>query len=230
MNPTRNWKVAIAGIAVLAVAGAGGAIAATKLLTPSERSQAIVNDAAHQLGVDPTKLSDALKKALENQVDADVAAGRITKAEGDALKQRIESGEYPIFGFGGPGRHFGFGFGHHGLFGAKLDAAATYLGLTEAQLRTQLEAGTSLADVAKAQGKSVSGLVDALLADAKGKIADAVKNGRLSQSEADDLLNGLKDRITDLVNGRLPTPPSGFREHFRGPAYRPAPPLGSPPA
>ena len=227
MNPMRNWKVAIAGIAVLAVVGAGGAIAATKLLTPAERSQAIVNDAAHQLGVDPAKLSDALKKALENQVDADVAAGRITKAEGDALKQRIESGEYPIFGFGPDRRGV---FEHHGPFGAKLDAAASYLGLTEAELRTQLEAGKSLADVAKAQGKSVSGLVDALLADAKAKVAAAVKDGRLTQAQADDLLNGLKDRITDLVNGKFPQPPSGFREHFRGPAFVPAPPAGGAPA
>src|SRR5438034_5214377 len=106
MNPTRNWKIAIAAIAVLAVAGAGGAIAATKLLTPGERSQAVVNDAAKQLGVDPAKLGDALKKALENRVDADVSAGRITKEEGDAIKKRIESGDYPIFGLGGhEGRH-----------------------------------------------------------------------------------------------------------------------------
>ncbi|HEY3184220.1 MAG TPA: hypothetical protein VGJ77_15370 [Gaiellaceae bacterium] len=227
MNPTRNWKVAIAGIAAVAVAGAGGAIAATKLLTPGERSQAIVNDAAKQLGVDPAKLSGALKKALENQVDADVAAGRITKEQGDAIKKRIESGDYPIFGLGGRG-----GFGHHAPFGAKLDAAAAYLGLTEAQLRTQLESGKSLADVAKAQSKSVSGLVDALLAAAKTKIADAVKNGRLTQADADDLLNGLRDRITDVVNGVHPQR-EGFRfrggEHFRGPAAYP-PTFGGAPA
>jgi len=228
MNPARNWKVAIAGIAVLAVAGAGGAIAATKLLTPGERSQAIVDDAAQQLGIDPTKLGDALKKALENQVDADVAAGRITKEEGEAIKARIESGDYPIFGFGGFGKRDGFG--HHGPFGAKLDAAASYLGLTEAELRTQLEAGKSLADVAKAQGKSVSGLVDALLAAAKAKVADAVKNGHLTQAEADDLISGLKDRITDLVNGVHPQR-DGFRfrsgERF-GPPAALAPTFGAP--
>jgi predicted DNA-binding protein (UPF0251 family) len=227
VNPTRNWKVAIAGIAALAVAGAGGAIAATKLLSPGERSQAIVNDAAKQLGVDPAKLSDALKKALENQVDADVAAGRITKEQGEAIKKRIESGEYPIFGRGGLGRH---GFEHHGPVGAKLDAAASYLGLTEAELRTQLGSGKSLAEVAKAQGKSVSGLVDALLAAAKAKVAAAVQDGHLTQAEADDLLSGLKDRITDLVNGTFPKR-EGFRfrsgERFRAPAALP-PTFGAP--
>jgi predicted DNA-binding protein (UPF0251 family) len=227
MNPTRNWKLAIAAIAVLAVAGAGGAIAATKLLTPGERSQAVVNDAAKQLGVDPAKLSEALKKALANQVDADVAAGRITKEQGDAIKKRIASGDYPIFGLRGHE-----GFDHHGRVGAKLDVAATYLGLTEAALRTQLAAGKSLADVAKAQGKSVSGLVDALLAAAKTQVADAVKNGRLTQADADDLLSGLKDRVTDLVNGVHPQR-EGFRfrsgERFRAPAAYP-PTFGGAPA
>ena len=38
-----------------------------------------------------------------------------------------------------------------------LAAAATYLGLTEAELRTELQAGKTLAQVAKAKDKSVDG-------------------------------------------------------------------------
>ena len=79
MNLNRNWKLAAAGVAALAAAGAGGAFAATKLLSPSERSQAVIADAANQLGVQPAALTKALKTALEKQVDADVKAGRMTK-------------------------------------------------------------------------------------------------------------------------------------------------------
>jgi len=43
-------------------------------------------------------------------------------------------------------------------------AAAAYLGLTQSDLRTHLHSGQSLADVAAAQGKSVSGLADAVMA------------------------------------------------------------------
>src|SRR6266508_4207668 len=46
-------------------------------------------------------------------------------------------------------------------------AVAAYLGLTESELRAQLEAGKSLAQIASAQGKSVAGLEDVMLADAK---------------------------------------------------------------
>ena len=206
----RNRKLMFGAVALLAAAGGGAAIAASDS-SPADENQAIINDAAQQLGISPSKLSDALKKALGDRVDAAVAAGRITKAQGDALKQRLESGNAPLFF--GPHRSFGH-FGFRGL-----DAAANYLGLTEAQLRTELDGGKTLAQVAQAHGKAVGGLVDALLADAKQHVDAAVAAGRLTQSEADDLLNGLRDRITSRVNSRAPEggPPEGFR-HFRRPA------------
>ena len=202
-------RLVAGAVAGLAVAGGGAAYAATQLGSPQQENQAVLNDAAKQLGVEPSALSAALKKALENRVDAAVAAGRLTKAQGDELKQRIESGDAPLFG--GPGR--GFGFHEEGPFGG-LDAAASYLGMTEAQLRTQVESGKSLADVAKAQGKSVDGLVQALVDAAKTKLDAAVTAGRLTQSQADSILAGLKSHVTDFVNGTAPH--FGFRNGFRG--------------
>jgi len=199
-------KVIAGAVAGLAVAGGGAAVAANQLGSPKQESQAVLNDAAKQLGVEPSALSAALKKALENRVDDAVAAGRLTKAQGDELKQRIESGDMPLFG--GPGS----AFHHHGPFGG-LDAAATYLGLTDAQLRTQLESGKSLADVAKAQGKTVDGLVQAMVDSAKKKLDAAVAAGRLTQSRADSILSELESHTADFVNGTAPR--FGFR-HFRG--------------
>jgi hypothetical protein len=200
-------KLIAGAVAGLAVAGGGAALAATQIgSSPKQENQAVVNDAAQQLGVKPSELSAALKKALENRVDAAVAAGRLTKAEGDELKQRIEAGDVPLFagpgGPGGPGRH------HGGPFGG-LDAAATYLGLTQAQLRAQLESGKSLADVAKAKDKSVDGLVSALVDAAKKKLDSAVAAGRLTQKQADSILSDLKSHATDFVNGKMPPRPDG---------------------
>ena len=94
--PVRR-KVVAGAAAALAVGGAGAGIAATKLShSPRQESQAVVNDAAKQLGVEPSKLGAALKKAYEDRVDAAVADGRISKAEGEALKQRIESEGLPL--------------------------------------------------------------------------------------------------------------------------------------
>ena len=68
-------KVIAGAAAALAVGGAGAGVAATKLTgSQSEESKAIVNDAAKTLGVEPGKLSAALKQAFENRIDAAVAA------------------------------------------------------------------------------------------------------------------------------------------------------------
>lgn len=198
---TLTQKIAAGVVALVAVSGAGAAVAATKLGSPQEESRAVVNDAANQLGVTPARLTTALKTALKNRVDAAVTAGRMTKAEGDALKARIDENALPLFGPGGK-RHGGPGHfkrGHHGL-----DAAAKYLGLSETALRTQLESGKTLAQVAKDRDKSVDGLVDALVADKKAGIQQAVKDGRLTQAEADEFVADLKARVTDMVNGRMP--------------------------
>ena len=216
----------VIGAAVLAVAAGGGAIAATKFNDPKATQQAIIADAAGQLGVTPAKLSAALKQAVENQIDAMVKAGTITQAQGDALKARVEAGDLPLFagphrGFNGP-----HGFGHHGgPFARGLDAAATYLGMTEQQLHQALEGGKTLAQVAKDQGKTADGLITALTNDAKQKLSTAVTNGRLTQAQADQMLKDLQSRITDLVNGRFPDP--GHFEHrgfFRGGGMLPHPP------
>ena len=193
-------KVLAGTAAALALGGGGAAIAATQLGSPKEQSQAVIDDAAQQLGVAPTKLSDALKKALENRVDAAVAAGAITKDEGDHLKQAIESGNVPLVGFpflshgdfAGP-RHFG-----------ALRAAATFLGLSDSELRTRLDSGKTLAQIAKDEGKSVDDLIQALLNDAKQHLDQAVAAGRLTQDQEQSILGDLKDRITALVNGERP--------------------------
>jgi peptidoglycan hydrolase CwlO-like protein len=206
-----------AGVAALAVVGGGTAVAASGLGTPQQESKAVIDDAAKQLGVSSAKLSDALKQAYENRIDAAVAAGRITKAQGEALKQQIESQDYPLlgpgFGHHGPGGPGGHGFPH-------LDAAAAYLGLSATELQTQLQSGKTLADIAKAQGKTVDGLVTALVADEKKELDAAVAAGRLTQAQADQLLAGAKQRFTDLANGTMP---EGGRPHgFFGP-----PPTGT---
>ncbi len=218
MDKNTKRKVAAGAAAALAVAGGGVAIGATQIGSPKEESQAVVADAAKQLGIEPSKLSAALQKALEDRVDAAVAAGQITKAQGDRMKAEIESGELPLFFAGGHHGRGGFGFEHHG---PGLEGAAAYLGLTEEQLRTELESGKTLAQIATAHGKTAAGLVQALY-DAKKKDLDAaVAAGKLTQSQADTILSDLKSHLTDLVNGTLPRfdhdgGMPGFRG-FRGP-------------
>jgi hypothetical protein len=215
-------RLAVGAGAALAVVGAGGAIAATQG-TPQQESRAIIDDAAKELGVDAQKLEDALEGALENRVDEGVADGRLTEEQGAWLKERIRSGEMPLLGLRG-GRHGG-AFQH--ARGIALDTAASYLGVTATELRASLADGKSLADVAEAEGKSVEGLVDALVDAARTRLDAAVEGGRLTEAQRDQMLELLEARIREGVNR------AGFT--FRGPGRHGGPgfrgaPHGSPPA
>ncbi len=219
----KKHRLVIAAVAIVVIAGAGGAFAASKLDSPSARSQAIINDAAGQLNIDPAKLSDALKKAIDNQIDASVKDGKLTAEQGAALKKRVDSGETPLLGglglrglglpFGG---RQGFNFGHR-LFGASLDAAASYLGLTSDQLRTELQSGKTLAQVATAHNKTADGLVTALLADGKKHLDAAVSDGKLTAAQEQTILDKLKTTLTAVVNGkRSELPGPGLVPHAFG--------------
>ena len=96
------------------------------------------------------------------------------------------------------------------MIGDSFAAAATYLGTTTADLRTKMQAGQTLAQIAAATaGKSRDGLVAALTADAKAKIAAAQAAGTITADQATQLGNGLADRIARLVDSTRPAGP-GF--------------------
>src|SRR3954454_21105022 len=75
-----------------------------------------------------------------------------------------------------------------GPHGGRLDAtvAATAIGISEADLRTALESGQSLAEVATAHGVDPQKVIDALVADAQTHLAADVASGRITQAEADE--------------------------------------------
>ncbi len=203
------------GLLVIAlVVASGTAIAASG--GGGSSPSAFLDSLARHLGVSRDKLDAAAKAAAIDQVDAALAAGRITKEQADELKARIESGEAPMLGlrgFGGLGG-FGHGFGgpgaHH-LLDGQLSAAADYLDLTEDELRSRLADGKSLADIATAEGKSVDGLGKALVADAKTRLAQAVKDGRLTEQQAQEILQRYTQRVGDLVQGAVGWGHDGFR-------------------
>lgn len=79
------------------------------------------------------------------------------------------------------------GHGHAGRARAReLSAAATYLGVSQAQLASELRSGKSLAQVAEAagNGRSTSGLIAALEASKKAKL-DAVASSLAARVAAD---------------------------------------------
>jgi hypothetical protein len=198
----------LCAVVAAVVVGAGAAVAAGKdVFDPEQEREAFQAAVAEKLGVTTTELQNAYKAAALEQLDAAVAAGRLTEEQADAIRERIESGD-----FLGP-HGFGFGLRQHMEGGPGLEGAADFLGLTETELHQRLRNGETLAEIAKAEGKSVSSLEQTLVAAAKDRLDQAVEDGRITAAQRDELLERLESKIEALVNG------DALLE--RGPGFRP---------
>ena len=95
------------------------------------------------------------------------------------------------------------GLGPRGGF---LNAVSSYLGVTKAELRTARENGTSLAQLATQQGKSVAGLKQAIYDAAKADLDRAVTAGRITSAQETTMLSRLQSHLDDMVNSTGPPP------------------------
>jgi hypothetical protein len=198
-------RAAIGVVGLAALGGGGAALAASKdsSTSPQAQTSAITSDAASQLGVTSAALTAAIKKAMVDQIEAQVTAGTITKAQATAMEARLAMTDAPLFalggGKGGPGDH-GRGFGGPGGGPVSFDAAATYIGISTSALQTQLAAGKSLAAIAVANGKTADGLKAALTTAAKTDLDAAVTAGRLTAAQETSMLANLPARLDQEIN------------------------------
>ena len=220
MDSKLKRKLAIGGVA-LAAFGAGGAAYAVTNNGNSERD-AYLNDLANRLHVSRDQLNSALTGAFDDRLDAAVKAGKLTQDQANAIKKKVANGGGVPF-LGGPGRGPGPGFGPKvlaigpDLLGQGFDAAAKYLGLTNAQLKQQFGAGKSLAQIAGDKKKSVSGLEQAIKDAVKSNLDSLVSSKKITQQQENRILSNLDSRIGNLVNRTLPRFGMARKGFFRGP-------------
>lgn len=218
----RRVRIALVLVGVLALVGGGTALAeksggSTHQDGPNQATHApgLFGSAAAYLGTTPASLFMQLRsgKTLAQIADGTAgksASGLIAALVADAkqhlgsnapsdLEQRITdfvNGKVPVR----PGR---IGFGRARFPG--LDVVTSYLGISTPDLLARLRAGKTLAQIAnETSGKSASGLIAALVADAKQRFGSNVPSD-------------LEQRITDLVNGVH----VNVRPGFGGPRFGP---------
>ncbi len=195
------------------VAAAAIGISEADLQTAQKAGQSLA-DIAKAHNVDPQKVIDALVADEQAELDQAVKDGKITQAEADEHKTDIVAritdrvnhagGPGEGRGPGGPGGRGPGGPGAH-----HLTAAATAIGIPEADLQTALRSGQSLADIAKAHNVDPQKVIDALVADEQTELDQAVKDAKMTQAQADDAKAHIVERTTAMVNGSMPQGPGG---------------------
>jgi len=247
----RNLVIGLAALAVAAFAG--GAYAATQNSGPTTRQAFLNDVAKRlhvtpaQLsaalnGATVDQLQAEVKAGNLTQAQANALAQRLKNGQVPALPLG------PGGGPGGPGPFYrrvpfgpggrlavpgqkpfavpvpglgGLGFGGRAL-GAE-SAAASYLGLTDAQLFQQLSSGKSLAQIAKSKGKTISGLEQAMTTAEKNGLDKLVAARVITQAQENQFLKRFSANLSQRVNGKgLATPPPPLFRLFK---TRPARPM-----
>jgi hypothetical protein len=206
----KNFKIAIAAIALasapvaIGVVNAQTAPAATAATKPASKYASVFLDKlASALGVSADKLTTGLKTASNATIDEALKNQDITKVQADRLKQEVTNGQYGFFGHGlGGGRGMGGPGGDRGMGGVNdrgpgggqvvFDAAAKALGLTSADLETQLRSGQTLDQIAKTKNVDIKTVQAAMLTALKTQLDQDVKDGRITQAQADERYNSAK--------------------------------------
>ncbi len=99
----------------------------------------------------------------------------------------------------GPGWMRGFGRGGMSWAGIE-DEVLTLLGLTREQLIAERQAGKSLVQIAASKGISEQQLVDAILAAKRADLDQAVRDGRITQQQADWMYENMQQMVPQMVN------------------------------
>lgn len=152
-----------------------------------------------ELGVTADELTAAGKAAANAAIDAAVAAGDLDEDRAATLRERIEAYDGDgcgVFGhLGAFGRGFGAGMEHgmaRGFLGGDVfEAAADALGMTSAELLTEVHDAGSLEALAEAQGVAYETVSAAVLAAVQADLDAAVDEG-MDQDRASAVIERLQ--------------------------------------
>ena len=186
-----------AGAGLVLTGGSGDASAQTSPTSPD--TTAPTTDAGTS-GGETSKQPGAW---LQDVLAPLVADGTITQAQADAVTAAIEAARPER----GDGPHGGPGRGGPGQARFGFDAVAEALGITTDELRTALQDGQTIAQVAEAKGVDLATVTDAMVAAFTEHEQAEVTAGEHTQAQADANIAAFKDRVDEIVNGTLPDRP-----------------------
>jgi hypothetical protein len=184
------------GADVLTPAASYLGISASDLASDLKSGKTLAQEATAK-GKTASGLIDAIVAAEKKVLDAQVSAGWLTDTQETNVLAAIKNAVTDLVNNGpvAPAAP------RNGL----LETAATYLGMSVSDLQSDLSSGKSLADEATAKGKTVDGLVQALLAPLKSALDQRVSSGDLTSAQETGILNRVQQRLTDLVNNKRPS-------------------------
>jgi hypothetical protein len=169
--------------------------------TAAELHETFKQRLADNLGINVEQLETAVFDTGNSMIDEALADGRITESQAERMRGRLEDGKFS-FRFDGHRRHARMAIGH--ALGLQADTLAEVLGMTEQDLRAEIHSGATLSQVIESAGLTVDEVVNALVAEAAMQLELAVAEDRVTQAQADRILERLPDRLTRAIENGWP--------------------------
>jgi hypothetical protein len=161
---------------------------------------------ARHLGVEESALGPAAKAAAIDAIDAAVAAGDLQQAVADRMKERVNAADGDACAW--LGRWAKRAKARVDWTRDAVEAAATALGMTTKELRTEFRSGKSLKDVAADKGIPYDTVSAAVVAAVKADLDALVKAGTIQQARADKILERLEQRLANGWTRKAPKAPT----------------------
>ena len=149
-------------------------------------------------GVEPQTIIDALVAEVQAEIDAAVAAGRISPEE--AAQKSAGLVEHFTHFLNDTANALKKDGKRHEWRAEMLETAANLIGIDVRRLWAEIKAGNSIASVAQANGVEAQTIIDALVAEVQAEIDAGVAAGHISPEEAAQKSAGLVEHFTHFVN------------------------------
>jgi polyhydroxyalkanoate synthesis regulator phasin len=158
---------------------------------------------AKALGITVEQYDSAVDTARDDVLKQAVKEGLLTQEQAARMRERGLDG-FRSWGMMRGGKFGGRGFGMGGSENSLVAVAAEELGMTAEQLVDELEAGKTIADVAKAKGVELKTIVDAFIAPRAEYLAELVADGRITQAQADEMLAHMREEAEEHLEESYP--------------------------
>jgi uncharacterized protein (DUF433 family) len=181
----------------------------TELITELQAGKTIAQIAADK-NVSTDTIVNAIVTADQDRLTTAVTDGRLTQAQADARLALVKADAEALLdktfdaqNFPGAGQRDGFRMGAN-----VMSVVATALGIDETELRTELQSGKTIAEIAADKNVATDTIVAAVIAAQKEKLDAAVTAGTLTQDQADarlaDITTHAQDLLDQTMTGRGP--------------------------
>ncbi len=152
-------------------------------------------------GVSREALVEHLVARVTERFDAAVAEGRIDAARRDGIVERVSERLQARVDASWEDRREKKAERHRREGRARgAEILADALGMTVDEMRAALEGGSTVAELAERRGVAVDDLVDALIASIEGRVATAVREGKIDAARAAERLAEIRRRIAERLD------------------------------